>query len=454
MYAYPSAKFANALTTSFNMACKIEVWQPTGTTPIFSSVLPTVPSNALDLYILDGSVTYDKTQDCRSQCSLKLVTPAGTYIPRSPFDIFTPWGNEIHVFWGLTYEDGTQEFVLMGKFRIGQVAIDESQGAPIISLTGYDRSRNISRNVILSYWPTQLIQQLELVGGLSFSALIQLMCSDRWPAVQFNDDAGSAVPPYTGWNSIQNDPWNEPNLSGGGVVMGTSGNTAGFQSFSQGTDLWAQSRQYAQACGCDLFFSRDGICTFRRDPNFVAFSTLTSSPVVSYVEGATAMFDKVSRVLDDSAAYNGVLVYGEGTSLATGALISQYPPGTVGTPGVFLPAVDDDPTSATYWYGPYGQVPQIITNNLLVSQAQCDDYALYMLINSLGAQEAVKVPSSAVNPCIDVDDVIQIQRTRIGIPDLQGLYIATTITTPLTSKGQQSLTVRQKKSLSYLAQPV
>ena len=320
MWPYPSKNFQKAITGSHNVAVRIEFWAPGGSAPLYVlnqiNDTPTTPTPSLVL--TDGSVTMDKGSDQRSQVTATFVSPDGSMIPMEGTDPITPWGNEMRVFRGVYYPvTGTSELVPLGSFLINRVNIKDEAGVTM-DVTGYDRSRNISRNVVPYYWPDFPTQQLVL--NKPWATLIQVALASAWPAVQFNDSAAN-------WANLQNDPVNGavPNM---------------LQSFGQGTDLWNQMRQYAAAAGCDLFFTRDGICKMYRDPNFnnmAASNTSASLSVASFIEGSTATFEKVDRTLDDSAAYNYVVVYGSGDILSVP--LFNYPPN--GTP-----VVDNDPNQA------------------------------------------------------------------------------------------------------------
>ena len=448
MYAYPSEAFKNALSGDHNVAIRMEIWQPGGTAPVITvSQVNDTPTTTTPLLILtDGSVTMDKKSDQRSQCSITLVSPDGTMIPNVAHgnNWLTPWGNEVRLYRGVYYPDIDEaEYVPLGIFRISSVTINESGGAPVMTVVGYDRSRNIARNVPAFYWPDMATQSL--IKGRSWANWIQVCCSDRWPSVEFNASADQ-------WAALQNDPLN------GAIAQD-------YQTFSEGTDLWAQSRQYAAAAGCELYFDRQGICTFVRDPNFNNMSAAASPPVAEFIEGKTATFDQVTRTLDDANVYNQVVVFGEGTLLATP--LFTYPPN--GTP-----AIDDDPNSPTYigtqstdnegnyvYTGgsAYGVVTHIVTNNLLNSQAMIQDYAQMQLVVDLGMHEQVAIPSMVVNPCIDIDDILNIVRLRVGIgePEAERVeeyperdayhYIVSSITIPLSARGPMTMSVREQRVL-------
>jgi hypothetical protein len=423
--------------TDHNVAVKMEIWQ--AGQQAASYVVEQIDnqlaqtSTTPGLVITDGSVTMDKDQDQRFQCTVTCVSPDGSMIPGVKNNLLTPWGNEIRLYRGVFYpETQDAEYVPLGIFRMSSVDIKEQQGTPTITITGYDRSRNIARNVVPYYWPDLATQNAILFK--SWANMIQVALADRWSKVQFNDTAAN-------WQALVNDPTFS--------VIG-----AAFQSFSEGTDLFDQMRQYAMAAGCELFFYRDGICYFRRDPNFSNHAAGPYVPVLTLQEGATATFDQMERTLDDAGVYNQVIVIGGGTTLG-GVPLFTYPPN--GTP-----AIDNDPTSKTYigvpstdadgnpvYTGgsPFGVVTHVVNNNLLTTIQQCQDFAQLQLIVDLGSEEGVQVPSMMVNPCLDVDDIIDVIRTRLGLVGKFG-YIVNQAVVPLMAGSPMTLTLKEKKQLS------
>jgi hypothetical protein len=441
MQAYPSTRFAAALTQDHLYATMMQIYDPSGNLLYTVETIESAddePAAGNNVRIIDGSVTQDKSADIRTQCSVKLIDPSGDLIPQSNTGYLTPWGNEIWLYSGIGYPtppvDPTTgqlpivtEYVLMGKFRISKVAISESKGAPQITVTGYDRSRNVSRNVVQLYWPSTT--DFLALGNQPFAFGIQLIITDRWPPATFDGSVAQ-------WTSYQSDT---------DAVFPVIPQTQ-----SEGTDLWSIARQYAQACACDLFVNRQGVFVMYQDPNFTNVAPGAGPPTAFFTEGSTAYFQEVERDLDDTAAYNCVIVFGEGTTLE-GSFAS-------------IPAVDYDPASPTYFgpqqtqeikigneivpsIGPYGSVTNCVTSNILVTQIQINAYALYLLNLAIGSQEAVNVPSLACNPCIDVDDLISITRARDGIANANITYIVDSVTFPLVAKGTMQMKLREKRNM-------
>ena len=449
-----SARFAAAMSADHAIISRFEIWSPSQTSgPIYTSPYLGGPSTSdyNSGVIVDGTVSFAKSSNQRGQCQVTIASPDGSLIPTSNSSLLTPWGNEIKLFSGVAFSDGTAEFVPMGAYRINQVQVTEQRGAPQMVVNGYDRSRNVSRNVVQVYWPdavaaAQLFQETASSVGVNvpWPTMIQYVLSQYYSAATFNDSAAN-------WFLQVNDQNNCV------VPAGAPPN------FSEGTDLFGQMRQFAQAAGCDLFVDRvSGSFTFYRDPIFTFFSPQPPSPVVTWSEGSQAEFDQLQRTLTDATAFNRVIVYGAGNIVGQISPLSslvQYFGGAV-SPGVladdndpqsptYIGSVDNNPANTTYGNvvapSAYGVVPNIVTNNLLVSQAQVNSFAQLTLRQNIGSQEAVTINSALTDPRVDVDDCVGVVRTRDGV---NTLYLVDTLTIPLTTKAAMQVTLREHRSLT------
>jgi hypothetical protein len=463
-----SSRFAAAVTANHDIATYVEFWKQGGTAPLLSSL--TSPQS---LVFLDGNIQLTKTSDQRGQCQLTLASPDGSAIPTTGTSPITPWGNEVRIYSGIAYADGTTEYCPMGIYRINQVQVTENGGAIQITVNGYDRSRNVSRNVVQFNWPDAdafvYLTQPQFASAISWPALARYMLSSSWPPVQFgvsgSDNQGIATEQQ--WINAENDQFDSQYIY------------PALPSFGEGTDLFDQSRQFAQAVGCDLWFNRYGICVWQSDPVLAFFSSTSNpTPQFYYTEGTGCQFDQLQRNLDDSTAFNRVVVYGGGTVLggpfssfvynnATLADPTASPPypGTTATvsPGVladdddpnsptYIGTVDNTPTDAQYGQvispGPYGVVANVITNNLLVNQVQVNNFAKLTIAQNIGSGENIVIQSALIDPRMEVDDVVSITRIRDGVVNV--VYLVQSLTIPLSSKSAMQVTVREKRNLSVL----
>lgn len=441
-----TARFAATVNSNHAIITYFEIWAPNGSAPLFSSQTAARSQCA----IIDGNITFSKDQDTRGQSSLTLVSPDNSLIPTTNTAPLTPWGNEMRIWSGIQYTDGTQEWIPMGMYRINQVQITEQGGAIQIVVGGYDRSHNIALNVTQIGWPDQnanlyLGNLTTFPNGAPWPAMIQYVLSNCWAPVQFTGT-------YQSWVTQENDQADTV------IVLGVAQPAV----FSQGTNMWTQMRQYAQAAGCDLVFNRYGVCAFYADP-IIAFmdANTTPIPVASFIEGAGANFDQLQRTLSDSTAFNRVIVNGSGQIL--GEPLTSFVFFNAGNPAPGIFADDNDPNSPTYigvvdtnvasvTYGQvltpsnYGIVSNIVSSNLLVSQTQVNNFATLTIRQNVGSRENLVLNSTLTDPRLEVDDIIEVTREIDGLVNV--VYIIESITIPLSMKTAMQMTVREKRNLS------
>lgn len=404
-----SSKFLAAVQQSHNVVVKLEILS-SGSVVYSLTQDSTTANNTSTTRITDGSVTMAKTNATRSQSSLKIVDPTFSVVPTSSSSLITPYGNEMRLYRGIRFSDGTEELVRLCTNRISEVAVNDTAGGVELQITGYGRERQVSRNVVSTYWPTTTTQGYPLTS-VSYATYIQTLIADRYPLARF--DASAAL-----WTLQQYDPtWSTP--------------IASTYSLSEGSDPISQAKSMADNVMCDLYANRDGTFTFIRDPNLSLLDgNITPTPVASFTEGSTATFLSLKRTFSDVNTFNVVVVTGEGT--------------VFGLPFRSAPAQDNDPNSPTFINGPYGSVVHTETSPFAYTQVQVDQYAQLILRRSLGAQDTVEMPT-IVNPALDVDDCIQITRKRAGLTNV--LYIIDSVTIPLKATDSMKVKTRERRSL-------
>ncbi len=100
---YPSsAAFKAAVLTDHVVVSKAEVWAS--------------DQKLREIDIADGTVTVDSSSAVRRTCEVVLVTnrESTNLVPDNDFDLLTPFGNELRLFRGVQYSDGTKEYVPLG----------------------------------------------------------------------------------------------------------------------------------------------------------------------------------------------------------------------------------------------------------------------------------------------------------------------------------------------------
>lgn len=78
-------------------------------------------------------------------------------------------------------------------------------------------------------------------------------------------------------------------------------------------------------------------------------------------------------------------------------------------PPVWGWAYDDDPTSPTYFYGAFGQVPRFFESQFFTTEAQCTNYARSLLAESLAENKTVSFRGLQLDT-LEVGDVAGVRR--------------------------------------------
>lgn len=402
-----SADFVAAMGTDHQWILKVEVWNA----DVF---LQDITS-----YVTAGSVSVDETAEIRRTCTLT-VAGIPALIPQYLGDLLHPAScNELHISRGVVYADGTTEFAQLGVFRMTKPVITDDDVNPTITINGQDRASVVAR---MSWQAPYTIP-----AGNNIAAAIQQAMNSRLPFLQYNfqnitvstqDEAGQTFgTPFT-YNTL---------VLGADMVTG-SGETS---------DPMEDLIIFAASAGCELFFDVYGVCTLRPIINPLTTDVID---LVHFVEGANCTMTTVTETLDESAACNGVIVYCNGTGAALPFVVSVW---------------DTNPGSPTYYLGPWGQVPYIITTTVLptatqsaaVARAAAQNYAYGQLQLILGAFDDVSL-TAVPNPALREGDCVQVTRTRVRIDDP---YVISTMTIPLDPLAEMDITFRPRVTNSVFA---
>lgn len=328
-----------------------------------------------------GSVTVDSTRAMRRDCSLTLVDYDGTLLPQSSSDPLTPYGNEIKVWRGLTFDDGTTELIPLGVFQITDIEITQ-EGQ--INVTTVDRSARISNARLTDTYP--------LPAGTLTDALDGFL-RDRWGDAELVSSVDATI-------------------TGGSIEAGPD------------SDPWAAAQSIASDFACDLAFDANGIAVLRYTP-----TPENSSVVATFVEDEDAVMLTASRAITAEGTYNGVIV----TNSDSGD-----------SPTIRAEAWDENPSSATYRYGSFGQRPRWYASSQLTTQADAQATADNMLAREVGLSERVAF-SIVPDPSLEVFDVVTIQNAVTGI---SADYVIESFTVPLIATDSMTVVARQRVGVS------
>lgn len=339
-------------------SCEIEIADETGRgfyyfTPITLaySDLDTVSADYNELV-----ADYPKYLDLLRPIRFREISEPPPLVPATAGDLLTPFGNELRIYRGIKFPDGSTELVPLGVFVITRTEVNDDGNQLTIKVSGDDRSVRISR----ARWT----KPYEIASGTNLATAIQNILEDRWADVTCIFDPTSATTSKT--------------------ILG----------LDTDNDPWQDAVRIAESAGLDLFFDGDGIARLRNLPDVT-----TGAINETYDEGTEGVTLSVTKSISSESTYNGVIVTGEGSDVTT---------------AVRAEAWDDNPNSPTYRYGKFGEVPAFYSSSMITTVAQAQETATNLLNKYLGADEGIQF-GMVVNPAHDTGDLIRLQMAATKI---------------------------------------
>jgi hypothetical protein len=340
------------------------------------------PVKVLDLDVADGSVNVSVSQATRRTCSVSFQVSRldNGLVPDNPFDVLTPFGNELHLYRGVRFADGLEELIPLGVFVIQSIDFSESSESISVSLSGVDRSIRVSRNL----WT----EPYQVEAGLLVDALSSIL-QDRWPAIDL------AFPPLS---------------------VAVEQQILGQQS---GTDPWKDAVYLAEISGYDLFFDANGVCVLEPFPVPDAVSVVTSFSDEDVIVG-------LNRQDTTDGAYNGVIYIVESSWLLIPFKIEVW---------------DEDPGSPTYRFGQFGEVPYVVSQSAITDEAEARAAATALLSKGLGMAQNISW-DFIVDPSLDVNDVVGVRNAGTKTDRIMVIDNLTIPLSPQSTMRAQARTVR------------
>ncbi|WP_432112874.1 DUF5047 domain-containing protein [Streptomyces sp. S1] len=341
---------------------------------------------AVRLPAIEGQVDVDRSAAVRRKLSCQCIDPTGLLTPRDTGEVLTPFGTELRAYRGVRYSGAENDWEVcpLGVFRLSKSSITENNtGSPIIQLEAYDRARTIARDKFKT--PYTIATDTNAMDALK--AIVKM----TFPDCAFD------------------------------TITSTVTTTAPLL-YDAGSDPWEAVAFLARSMGCEAYFDVEGRLAVLppHDPNALP------SPDFTYVEGQNSTMLELGKEFNDEGIYNGVIVTGE-------SIGDQLPP-------VRGEAWDDNPTSPTYRFGPYGEVPLPITDNLAKTEEQCIAIAKAQLALILGAASKLAI-TCTVNPSYECGDIVRVKRAKSKV---DGLYSVEAFSVPLRAM-TQALTLREQR---------
>lgn len=258
-----TARFARDVDLSHDVALRCEVLDPAGNqvTKI--------------LNVTGGSVSIDASRKTRRQCSLVLQDPDGDLVPDVATAILQPYsGYMLRLYRGISWRyDNSVELKALGTFAPYNPQISDSDDSLEIKITGYDRSKIISR--------LRWTKPYYIASGTNTATAIKTILDDRMPGLRYNFIPTQATVP--------------------GMILGVSADQA---------DPWEDAVKIAAADGMELFFDENDIVVLRKIPD------PDVDPIVkTFQEGPTCTVTALQRTNDGEQMYTGVVVYTEGSEV-------------------------------------------------------------------------------------------------------------------------------------------
>lgn len=322
-----------------------------------------------------GSVTMQSGADARARCSLDVIG-LDDLIPVDSDSVLNVYHTELALYKGIKNSTDTY-LVPLGVFGIDQSSVSDSGGEVTIAVNGRDRAGKF----ISPEGGFETGGSLP-AGTKAGDAIVQTLLSS-WPDMPYDINAftGLTVPlPALTWE--------------------------------EGEDRWAFASGIATACGGELYFNRYGVLTIQPIPDLSS-----STPVTTISEGAGGTLLNISRDWDRSRVVNRWTVFGQNASNEPSETVPR---------GV---ALDNDPSSPTYYYGSFGKRLESVNNSFVATDVQAQDMATGLLARSLGAPDSISfgaIPDPGRSPL----EVVTVERSRLGVA---ANHILDSITHPLGS---------------------
>jgi kumamolisin len=283
------------------------------------------------------------------------------------------YGSEIAVYRGVEFTDGSTEMVPLGVFRVDQRENDVVASLPV-HVTSPDRAKALADAKFFSPIPSTV--------GAAVATTIIALARGALPDVQVIN-ASTAI------DTVPRATWE---------------------------DRWQAITECAVAIGADVFFDPNGALVIRDEP------TLADQAVFTVDAGPTGVLIGGTATTSRDGVFNAVVMSGE---RADGS-----------TPARWV-VTNDDPSSPTFYGGPFGRIPGFFSNPLITSNDQARRAGLAQLARVSGAARVLSL-NAVPNPALDAGDVITVR-----LPDgTTERHLIDRLTIPLGASDGMTLTTR------------
>jgi hypothetical protein len=335
--------------------------------------------------ILAGDVRYDA--DAAVRATLDLTTgetvgdATGVTWPRHADDLLAPYGNEIYVERGVQVTGGSVEWVGQGYFRIEGPDQNDAPNGPI-RISAKDRMAGLI--------DARFLEPRQYTASQTYGEVFDELVNEVYPAATIEWDDGTD-------------------------------STTLDRLVTEDQDRHGLLAEMVKARGKIWHWDHRGVLVIRDPPP-------VSAPVWEVNAGTGGVLVSLGRQLTREGVYNAVVASGE-------AADSENP-----VRGV---AIDNNPESPTYFYGPFGPVPRFFTSPLLVNSVQAAEAAATLLRSQLGLPYRVDFTAIA-NPALEPWDPVLV---RPGGSDGAETHVIKTLTVPLTAAVAMTADTREQGAI-------
>lgn len=303
-----------------------------------------------DIAVIDGSISVDRGSNIHRSGSLIIGDP--TLVPAIKSDVLTPYGTEIVIRSGVVYADGTEELVPLGVFTLEVTEWDEGPES-IPNIQFFDRAKVLQRHTF--YYPKS-------VAGKTIQDAITYLVGFANPGYIVHYDTSLA----------------NPKVPGGTTYDGSCLDAV---------------QALAESVSAEIYFDVNGEIQVVPIPYIdESASTADTDWLVNVDPGDnTGVLIDAKRGLSRSETFSGVVVYG-GTKFNNQQAIWF--------------ATNNNPSSPTYYNGPFGKAVKRIENSALTSDTACGNLAQAELRKVAGLAKSVSF-TSLRNPALETGDIIQ-----------------------------------------------
>ncbi|MET9728685.1 DUF5047 domain-containing protein [Streptomyces zaomyceticus] len=288
-------------------------------------------------------------------------------IPRSPLSEILTNGARLRVSRGVRFSDGSQELVPLGVFRIDEIDGDVDVGP--VSISGKSLECAVADDKFTAPYRAT---------GTAVTAISALILRSLPDAAIVSSVVDAAIGPRT-WDV--------------------------------GGDPWAAAQEIAAVLGAQVYCDAEGQFVIRELPDIT-----TATPVWTVSAGEGGVYVSAARGTSADEVFNAVHARGESTETGAAPVSSLV--------------TDADPTSPTYWGGPFGRRPMFYSSSTLTTTGACTQAAT-VLLRAARAPNARADLSSLPNPALAPGDVL-----RVVYPDgTRELHQVAAFTVPLTAGG-------------------